>query len=338
MYVYRLRGKIGDNYSPYSQIVSAAPSSSANTGDWETIAPFANSAEDSSYRFGPISFSINEKGYVGLGCFPTTVNYCDFKEYDPSTDTWKRKADFPGACRSYAANFVINGEAYVGLGGDIFNPVVLKDFYKYNPSTDTWSAIADFPGNPRLYSLSFSINGKGYVCLGQANDTGFTDVYEYDPLHNTWRKVADAPAPGDRSKPLVIDTKAYVFTNDTTYVFEPGLGETGTWSKRRKCPGGIAEASFVINGISYVFFGDGMHWSFYSYDTANDEWGQKNDFPGYGNSEVASFAIGDFGYIGLGSSNGPAAEFWKFTTVSPKPGSFRSTFDQDAEAIQLQMG
>lgn len=52
-------------------------------------------------RYGVVAFGVGNKGYVGLGIkhsnkdgIDTFMN--DFWEYNPDTNTWIRKADFPG--------------------------------------------------------------------------------------------------------------------------------------------------------------------------------------------------------------------------------------------------
>jgi N-acetylneuraminic acid mutarotase len=58
-----------------------------------------------------VGFSINDKGYVGLGGAGN-----EFWEYDPMSDTWYKMLNFKGGTRTAAKAFVINNTAYVGLG------------------------------------------------------------------------------------------------------------------------------------------------------------------------------------------------------------------------------
>src|SRR6187399_2607850 len=58
----------------------------------------------SNPRFLSTSFSIGNKGYMGLG-FNYSVFFKDFWEYDPVADVWSQKADFGGGLRSSAAGF-----------------------------------------------------------------------------------------------------------------------------------------------------------------------------------------------------------------------------------------
>jgi N-acetylneuraminic acid mutarotase len=83
--------------------------------------------EQVSARGGATSFTLGEKGYVGLGRGEDDNFLKDFWEYDPSADTWTRIADFPGASRMWAVAFVVNGKAYVGTG---YDENTLSDFWE----------------------------------------------------------------------------------------------------------------------------------------------------------------------------------------------------------------
>ncbi|KAB7530640.1 hypothetical protein F8C76_03840 [Flagellimonas olearia] len=100
--------------------------------DWTPIASLPESAHS---RVGPVGFSINGKGYIGLG--RNVENYLmlqDFYEYDPGTDVWTQIEDFPSVPRYLATAFVLDGKAYVGLGdagGDLDEQ---QDIYLFDPA------------------------------------------------------------------------------------------------------------------------------------------------------------------------------------------------------------
>src|SRR5207237_816700 len=97
----------------------------------------------SSRAFG-IGFSVNGKGYVGLGLDGTTIKN-DFWEYDAATDTWSMKSNYPGSGRDGLFSFVINNMAYAGGGEDPFTFTQYNSCYSYNPASDTWTPVANFP-------------------------------------------------------------------------------------------------------------------------------------------------------------------------------------------------
>lgn len=138
------------------------------------------------YRDYPIAFMINNKGYVGVGY--RIVNnefkyFSDIWEYDPSTDTWKQMADFPGIGRQLAATVTINNLGYLGFG---YNQASLKDLWQYNPTNNSWSQMVDCPvtlNNP----TAFSLGNMGYFGYGWSTPL----LYSFNPELNQWTKKND---------------------------------------------------------------------------------------------------------------------------------------------------
>src|SRR6185369_4861796 len=62
-------------------------------------------------RTDAVGFSIGNKGYIGLGS-----NQKDFWEFDPVTNVWTQKANYPGAANSGAVGFSIGSKGFVGTG------------------------------------------------------------------------------------------------------------------------------------------------------------------------------------------------------------------------------
>jgi hypothetical protein len=106
--------------------------------------------------------SIGGKGYIGTSS-DASGNVGDFWEYDPSANTWTRKADFPGAI-GYAAGFSIGSKGYIGTGNTTAGS--RRWFAEYDPATDTWTRKAHFPGGQRHGGVGFSIGDIGYLGLG----------------------------------------------------------------------------------------------------------------------------------------------------------------------------
>ena len=155
---------------------------------WANKAPFPGST-----RYTTASFSLNGKGYIGLGFRPLQK---DLWQYDPTTDSWTQKADFPGAARQTPVYFTMGNYAYVGMGavGDNFGGYYLQsDFYKYDPNADTWSPISIFPGNPSTTPYTFTVNNDVYLVGGGDQNginyfiTGLSkNVWKYTPATDTW--------------------------------------------------------------------------------------------------------------------------------------------------------
>jgi len=154
------------------------------TDVWTQRASFPGAA-----RGNLAGFAIGTKGYVGTGAYATGitnyVSFNDFYEYDPSSNTWTARANFPGAPRYDAVGFSIGNKGYIGLGYDAY--LNYSDFYEYDPGTNSWTNKADFAGGGRRNAVGFSIGTKGYVGTGFPNSK---DFWEYDPSADTWTKKA----------------------------------------------------------------------------------------------------------------------------------------------------
>lgn len=126
-------------------------------------------------RRGSIGFSMNGKGYAGLG-YKDIGSYNkgyfkDLWEYDPLKDDWTRLPDLPGEARQDAIGFGIDGAIYVGMGG-------INDFYKYDLKTKEWSTLNYIPGSSRVYAFSFCIGSSIYYGGGMSPNLT-SDMWKY---------------------------------------------------------------------------------------------------------------------------------------------------------------
>jgi len=154
--------------------------------------------------------NIGTKGYYGLGSnYTGTMRYNDFWEWDQATNTWTRKADYPGSGRAYMVSFAIGTKFYMGCG---LNDICFNDFWEWNQATNTWTQKANFPGGVRCSAASFAIGDKGYVGAGISSDNvAYNDFYEYDPATDTWVRLADYPGSGrGLCAGFSIGSKAYI--------------------------------------------------------------------------------------------------------------------------------
>ncbi len=60
---------------------------------WETLESLPAGASE---RHHPVTFSIGGIGYLVAGADEVTRSLSDFYAYDPSSDTWEDKGDYPG--------------------------------------------------------------------------------------------------------------------------------------------------------------------------------------------------------------------------------------------------
>jgi N-acetylneuraminic acid mutarotase len=120
-------------------------------------------------RDHPIAFSINGKGYVGMGSNSDGAKN-DFWEYNTTTDTWNAKNNFSGGNIYYPVSFTIGNKGYMIIHDATYEGDV---FWEYDPEKDIWTAKA----NCSIYGMchaGFSVGNKGYFMLNNA-------LYEYTP-------------------------------------------------------------------------------------------------------------------------------------------------------------
>jgi N-acetylneuraminic acid mutarotase len=231
-------------------------------------------------RSGASAFSVGGKGYVTLGLGDGGVSFDkkDLWEYNPSTDTWVQKKDFPGKLRYASSAFVIDDKAYMCLGEDS-NLYDMKEVWEYTPALDKWTQKSNFPGKERTFASSFVINSKGYICLGKYGLKEYSDLWEYNPANDSWIQKADFPGAA-RFDAAAFSRKGKGYVGLGYYVFSLGQGQYGGKSPN----------------------------DFWEYDAANDLWTQKADFPGDSNWRYIGFTVGDYGYV-FSDSNG----CWKYS-------------------------
>ena len=259
-------------------------------------------------RHSAVGFSINGKGYLGLGRNGENV-FTDFWEYDPTTDVWTQKAGFPGVARTLAVGFSVNGKGYIGLGFDN-NSNYFADFWEYDPTTDAWTQKAGFPGAGRFGATGFSINGKGYMGLGKSdNNNTLTDFWEYDPTTDAWTQKAGFPGVARfGATGFSMNGKGYLGTGYNSsftelkdfWEYDPA---TNTWTQKNNLPG-LARgygSGFSINGKGYIGCGLGDNNTrlndLWEYDPNSEMWTQQFDLPSSGRFGSVGLSIGNKGYI-----------------------------------------
>lgn len=162
-------------------------------------------------RSGAVGFSIENKGYIGLGA-SDTASFNDLWEWDQLTDTWLQKADFPGGIRVTALGISSGTKGYVGIGYNFTNQYY-KDFWEFDPITNIWTQKADFAGGIRASAIGFSINNNCYVGIGDsASNIVFDDFWEWNQASNTWIQKANfGGIPRSSSIGLSVNNKGYIF-------------------------------------------------------------------------------------------------------------------------------
>ena len=262
------------------------------------------------------------RGYIGLGHINGTgqdISFKDWWEYDPASDTWTQKADYPVSTHG-AVSFVVDNCPVVGGGS-----ALSTQFYKFNTLTNTWGQIANCilpnPGD----SQGFSIYNEGFVY--QANQ-----LAKYNPVTDSWSLCTNAPTTfGNWTCSFVIEGSGFIKTGNQLWEYKPIHNQ---WLSRASYPGNSTGGSsgFAIQQRGYITSGyvGGLAavteqvWSFHP---ATNSWKREIDFPGTKRRFPVAWAIHDRGYIGTGTNGINLNDFWQFNPIDNTIGTEELIFD-----------
>lgn len=143
---------------------------------WTSLADFPP-----GLRTSAISFSIQGKGYVGTGLDLHGPGHGtnDLWKYDPQTNSWSQKADFPGGSRYWAAAFVIGNLAYLGTGSNLSGSgsAHMRDFWAYNPDSNITTSVNIMSANiPEFYVYPNPAKQNLYIKATPQSELTIIDV------------------------------------------------------------------------------------------------------------------------------------------------------------------
>lgn len=241
-------------------------------------------------RFLTSGFSINGKGYVGLGRNNTNLQETDFWEYDPSTDSWTQKAQFPGTGRGLAVGFSIGNRGYLGTGTtptttSQLSGIYHNDFWEYDPTLDVWTQKANVPDSARTNAVGISLNGKGYLGLGSVKypNQGRTYFYEYDPILDVWTQKQSIPEAADRAVACIFHLHNEIYVVGGIKLSDP-------------------------NGPEYLS-------TCLKYNPASNAWSYQSSFGGSAAASQVALTFSNSAYVGSGldAQNVQLTEWYRFT-------------------------
>ena len=250
--------------------------------------------------------SIGNKGYMGLGHLNGTgvdVSYKDWWEYDPASNSWTQKANFPVAVHGATA-FGTATHGYVGGGSSLTN-----QFYAFHPQSNTWTPIANCPFNPGD-TQGFSVKNKGYVYIGN-------QLAEYNPVQDSWELKAVAPFNfANWSCSFATESSGFIKSGNKLVEYKPSSNQ---WILRANFPGLMTNggAGFSIDGKGYVACGfsgplSAVTDEVWEFNPGNNTWSTVSEFPGSPRRFHVAFAIHNRGYLGGGTDGTNFNDFWQF--------------------------
>ena len=155
------------------------------TDKWQKLADIPGGVN----RASPIRFVLNGIGYIGCGGdqFKGTTN--SFYAFNPSDNSWTKKANFGGNLKHSGFYASAGGKGYVICGTD--GTTAVDHVWEYDPVSDKWTRKSDFPGGPVYWPTGFELNGQLYVSTGSIDGEEQKEMYAYDPQSDTWTQKAD---------------------------------------------------------------------------------------------------------------------------------------------------
>ena len=146
------------------------------TNQWTKKADFPEEG-----RVDASVFVAGKKAYVLLGSQKKNIvpKKKNVWEYDPQTNQWNKKTDFPGSARIASTAFSINNKGYIYAG---FNGLNLRyqDVWEYDPATDVWIAKANALCGARSGAFCFVIDNNAFVGTGiKKSIVGSNDLWKF---------------------------------------------------------------------------------------------------------------------------------------------------------------
>ena len=172
------------------------------TNTWASRTPMAEAR--SSFALGTGSNLLYAIGGKSNGRILSSV-----EAYNPSGDSWTRKAPVPSARFDGNGAVSINELLYLP-GGRNSAGTPTRTLYVYNRSTNVWSSKAALP-IASACGGAVNIGGLLYVLTGCDGTGGFKGrLHRYSPSSNSWTARTTAPAAHGLPAVGVINGKLYV--------------------------------------------------------------------------------------------------------------------------------
>lgn len=280
------------------------------TGTWAKKSDFPAAGRALS-----ASFDINGKGYVGLGTGDGDVNYSDFWEYTPASNTWAQKNAYPGPVP-------VNASTSAGAKGYVVSNS--GTFHEFDAGANQWTtktALQDFTNRKAM--VGFSLNNKAYFGLGYDGPTNIShpDLWEYDPATDAWKNLADFPRnilKGSPAFAFTINDKAYVAVSVTggntfrdLYQYDP---VKNSWTQKANMPNNqVVNFWFTNNNKGYIGVQSSGGTDVWEYDAAVNGWRQVASVPSTATAGARAFTVGGKSYVVAGKGTAFTKEVWEFT-------------------------
>lgn len=164
-FVYKDKGYLISTDAMWDEFPMYVKRFDPETGKWTPLSDFPGKKMNRT-----LTLVVDDRIFVVGGSFSygSDPNYSNnLWEYVPDTDTWFRRADFPGSSRFEMRGFVIGNRMYAGFGytngyEDYIDYV--NDLWEYIPSRDVWESRSAFTmWKPAELTFSVGTDQGGYL-------------------------------------------------------------------------------------------------------------------------------------------------------------------------------
>ena len=317
------------------------------TDQWTVKANFLGTA-----RGGAVGYSINNKGYFGLGNESNGIHKNDFYEYIPDNIITTGIVSPTTYCAGGTVNvpFTLNGN-FGTCSSNTFTAQLCDANGSFSSPTTIGTLVSNTSGTISCTIPGGTPNGTGYRIRVVSSNPSVTGTDNGNNISigtiptNAWTQKANfGGGLREGAFSFGIGTKGYMGTGyDVTYKndfweFDP---TTNVWTQKANV-GGVGRnqaGCFVIGNKGYVGGGEGSPTypeDFWEYNPATNIWTQKTSMPGPAGGRVgpAGFSIGTKGYFATGGTPinsaftndlleyDPATDTWESKAPFPGPGRY----------------
>lgn len=249
------------------------------SGQWTEKARFPGIG-----RVNGIAESVNGKAYIGLGfdlskgIYQEAAQLKDFWCFDPVTNSWIRKTDFPALSTNGCVSFVIGNSIYAGFGftGSTFT----NELWKYDTEKDTWTQMK-YTGVTRRTGSVVCCDGEKVFFGTGYNTRKENDWWEYFPATDSWKKRKSMPG----------SSREFAVALSVNHRFFVATG--------RHFAGNLTGGELKDDVLEY--------------DAVKDLWYNRGILPGLGRENAVAFVLNGKAYIGFGENdNATLNDLWSF--------------------------
>ena len=227
-------------------------------------------------------------------------------EFDPISNFWRPRLDYPLGGRKFMTAFSTDQSAYL-LGGLVNPGVPTTEFYKFKVILNEWVALPPFPGTAR-WSAKATVQSKGavtygYVIGGRTTNAILNEVWRYNTIQEEWLQIENFPI--SQYGGIVLSKNDTIFAglgqtseSTSTKTLWISSGDISTWKEETEIPklAGTISSGAILNDCLYVIDSNNRIWE---YNIKQKVWTLKNTLEGPLNGGHSMLMLNSSIYIGM---------------------------------------